>query len=146
MVSPTFILLPVNDADSVALVMRITSLNQGLKAWMIPQPRVNPMPVLLGMSDPVNSLIADCPLTGLRYIFLGHKGDPNMKRGPEWAKEGSFLVFRQLDQKVPEFERFLEEWAPKVPGTNYKGPNGPAKLGAHLMGRWKSGRSTIPIS
>ncbi|KAF4162342.1 hypothetical protein CNMCM6936_002280 [Aspergillus lentulus] len=73
------------------------------------------------------------------YIFLGHKGDPNMKRGPEWAKEGSFLVFRQLDQKVPEFEKFLEEWAPKVPGTNYKGPNGPAKLGAHLMGRWKSG-------
>ncbi|KAI9373687.1 hypothetical protein BJX61DRAFT_532999 [Aspergillus egyptiacus] len=73
------------------------------------------------------------------YIFLGHKGDPNMKRGPAWAKEGSFLVFRQLDQKVPEFEKFLEEAAPTVPGTNYQGPNGPAKLGAHMMGRWKSG-------
>ncbi|GIC94424.1 uncharacterized protein Aud_010924 [Aspergillus udagawae] len=77
------------------------------------------------------------------YIFLGHKGDRNKKKGPEWAKEGSFLVFRQLDQKVPEFEKFLEESAPNIPGTNYKGPNGPAKLGAHLMGRWKSGKGLI---
>ncbi|KAE8376149.1 hypothetical protein BDV26DRAFT_282891 [Aspergillus bertholletiae] len=73
------------------------------------------------------------------YIFLGHEGDPDRRRGPKWAKEGSFLVFRQLDQKVPEFEDFLARKASEVPGTNYSGPNGAEKLGAHLMGRWKSG-------
>ncbi|PYI17504.1 Dyp-type peroxidase [Aspergillus violaceofuscus CBS 115571] len=77
------------------------------------------------------------------YIFLGFEGDPNKKRGPAWAKEGSFLVFRQLDQKVPEFEKFLEEKASQIPGPNYAGPNGPAKLGAHLMGRWKSGAPVV---
>ncbi|RHZ49397.1 uncharacterized protein CDV56_105583 [Aspergillus thermomutatus] len=94
-------------------------------------------PKIKGLDDPPAKGEPHACLPG--YIFLGHKGDPNMKRGPEWAKEGSFLVFRQLDQKVPEFEKFLEEAAPKVPGTNYQGPNGPAKLGAHMMGRWKSG-------
>jgi hypothetical protein len=46
----------MNDADSVVLVTRITSLNRELKAWMIPQPRMNPMLALLGVSDPVDSL------------------------------------------------------------------------------------------
>ncbi|OOF89813.1 hypothetical protein ASPCADRAFT_60793, partial [Aspergillus carbonarius ITEM 5010] len=78
------------------------------------------------------------------YIFLGHEGDPNKKRGPAWAKEGSFLVFRQLDQKVPEFNTFLKEAAPSIPGSNYSGEDGPEKLGAHLMGRWKSGAAEYP--
>ncbi|OGM43961.1 hypothetical protein ABOM_008003 [Aspergillus bombycis] len=73
------------------------------------------------------------------YIFLGHEGDPDRRRNPKWAKEGSYLVFRQLDQKVPEFETFLEQKAKEIPGTNYAGENGPEKLGAHMMGRWKSG-------
>ncbi|KAB8217587.1 hypothetical protein BDV33DRAFT_137433 [Aspergillus novoparasiticus] len=70
------------------------------------------------------------------YIFLGHEGDPERRRGPKWAKEGSFLVFRQLNQKVPEFEAELKRLAEKIPG-NYGG--NPEKLGAHMMGRWKSG-------
>ncbi|RAK98080.1 uncharacterized protein BO80DRAFT_504238 [Aspergillus ibericus CBS 121593] len=94
-------------------------------------------PKIKGLDDP--------PATGEPhacppgYIFLGHEGDPNKKRGPAWAKEGSFFVFRQLDQKVPEFNTFLKEAAPTIPGTNYSGDDGPEKLGAHLMGRWKSG-------
>ncbi|KAE8143537.1 hypothetical protein BDV38DRAFT_289477 [Aspergillus pseudotamarii] len=70
------------------------------------------------------------------YIFLGHEGDPDKRRGPKWAKEGSYLVFRQLDQKVPEFQKDLIAMAEEIPG-NYGG--NPEKLGAHLMGRWKSG-------
>ncbi|KAE8422631.1 hypothetical protein BDV36DRAFT_310339 [Aspergillus pseudocaelatus] len=70
------------------------------------------------------------------YIFLGHEGDPDRRRGPKWAKEGSYLVFRQLDQKVPEFQKDLKRMADEIPG-NYGG--NPEKLGAHLMGRWKSG-------
>ncbi|KAE8155286.1 hypothetical protein BDV25DRAFT_135033 [Aspergillus avenaceus] len=101
----------------------------------ISQPRID------GLDDPPEKGEPQACLPG--YIFCGLNGDPNRRRGPKWAKEGSFLVFRQLDQKVPEFETFLEKkaWDPVegIPGTNYKGPHGPAKLGAHLMGRWKSG-------
>lgn len=36
--------------------------------------------------------------------------------------------------------RFLEEAAKKI--SNYQGPGGAEKLGAHMMGRWKSGIMT----
>ncbi|PIG78972.1 hypothetical protein AARAC_003616 [Aspergillus arachidicola] len=71
------------------------------------------------------------------YIFVGHDGDPRKDIMPPWAVEGSFLVFRQLDEKVPEFNKFVEEAAKKIP--NYSGENGAEKLAAHMMGRWKSG-------
>ncbi|KAF5860188.1 hypothetical protein ETB97_001831 [Aspergillus alliaceus] len=69
-------------------------------------------------------------------ILVGHDGDKMDQ--PKWAKDGSFLVFRDLQQLVPEFDRFLEENANKVPST----PESPAtkeKLAAYLMGRWKKG-------
>lgn len=40
------------------------------------------------------------------YIFVGHPGDPRKDTTPSWSKDGSFLVFRQLDQKVPEFNKY----------------------------------------
>jgi deferrochelatase/peroxidase EfeB len=36
-------------------------------------------------------------------IFVGHEGDNNDQ--PEWAHDGSFLVIRELQQKVPEFDK-----------------------------------------
>jgi deferrochelatase/peroxidase EfeB len=38
-----------------------------------------------------------------RMIFCGHDGD-DMNQ-PKWAKDGSFLVFRDLQQLVPEFDK-----------------------------------------
>lgn len=36
-------------------------------------------------------------------ILCGHDGD---KMGqPQWARDGSFMVFRDLQQLVPEFEK-----------------------------------------
>ncbi|KAF5858292.1 hypothetical protein ETB97_004611 [Aspergillus alliaceus] len=68
-------------------------------------------------------------------IFLKRDGDPLNQ--PAWAKDGSFLVFRDLQQFVPEFERFLEENADQVEST---GPHPPSeKLAALLMGRWRNG-------
>ncbi|KAJ5938688.1 hypothetical protein N7466_001822 [Penicillium verhagenii] len=71
------------------------------------------------------------------YIFVGHDGDPRQHKMPPWSYEGSFLVFRQMDEKVPEFNKFVKEAASKIP--NYQGDNGAEKLAAHMMGRWKSG-------
>lgn len=55
---------------------------------------------------------------------------------PRWACDGSYLVFRRLRQDVHKFHSFLHDQA---------GPLGvtPAKLGAHLVGRWASGAPTM---
>ena len=66
-------------------------------------------------------------------ILLGEEGDENRSsiRQGSW-KDSSFLVFRKLSQKVPEFNKFLE-----------KPPTGltPEQFGAKLVGRWPSGTS-----
>ncbi|KAI3397700.1 hypothetical protein diail_10469 [Diaporthe ilicicola] len=67
-------------------------------------------------------------------ILLGRNGDTVSR--PAWAKDGSFLAFRFLQQLVPEFDRFLELNAPRV---NDPAVNTAELLGARLTGRWKSG-------
>jgi len=60
----------------------------------------------------------------------------------DWTRDGSFLVFRYLLQKVPEFNSFLRANALKInPITSQSlGPtDGSELLGARLVGRWKSG-------
>ncbi len=51
---------------------------------------------------------------------------------PEWAKDGSFYVFRRLRQNVQGFNDFLSQQAAAV-GLS------PDQLGTKLVGRWKSG-------
>jgi Dyp-type peroxidase family len=57
-----------------------------------------------------------------------------------WTKNGSFLVFRRYRQDLPGFRSFLQKAADylahKHPALNDMNS---AKLGAMLMGRWKSG-------
>jgi hypothetical protein len=74
------------------------------------------------------------------HILLGETGD-TLPRDP-WMVDGSFLVFRYLFQKVPEFDDFLDRNALKMPGLTRK--DGADLLGARLVGRWKSG--TWPVS
>ncbi|KAJ9265456.1 hypothetical protein DTO271D3_3197 [Paecilomyces variotii] len=69
-------------------------------------------------------------------ILCGHDGD---KMGqPAWARDGSFMVFRDLQQLVPEFEKFLEDNAGKFPEFERHDRPG-EKLAAYLMGRWRNG-------
>src|SRR3954452_16601581 len=51
---------------------------------------------------------------------------------PDWAKNGSFLVYRRLRQDVAAFQQFIAAHA---------APLGlpPAAVGAKLVGRWASG-------
>lgn len=64
----------------------------------------------------------------------GFNTDPGhtSKSGPEWTKDGSYLVFRRLAQDVQGFRRHVKELA---------AANGLSEdlMGAKLVGRFKSG-------
>ena len=49
-----------------------------------------------------------------------------------WAKNGSYMVFRRLEQRVPEFHRFVAAQAPRI-GIY------PELLASRMVGRWRSG-------
>ncbi|CAA7264490.1 unnamed protein product [Cyclocybe aegerita] len=70
-------------------------------------------------------------------IILGHDGDLNKDNRAPWMVDGSFLAFRWLFQKVPEFDDFLNRNALQGPGMTRQ--QGADLLGARLVGRWKSG-------
>ncbi|KDN36436.1 hypothetical protein RSAG8_10828, partial [Rhizoctonia solani AG-8 WAC10335] len=102
-------------------------------------------------------------------IVMGYPGDPVPKsKRPDWAKGGTMMVFRKLQQDVLAFKAYCEEngsrWKEFIPG----GANNEAKLGveqglpeherkrkldeagtelfaARFVGRWKSG-APIPLA
>jgi Dyp-type peroxidase family len=53
-------------------------------------------------------------------------------RGPDWMRNGSYMVFRRLNQLVPEFHKFSLDSANNL-GTD------PVLFEARMVGRWKSG-------
>lgn len=69
-------------------------------------------------------------------ILVGRPGDSLKDNRPLWSLDGSFLAFRKLQQKVPEFQKFLNDEGEKNGLT-------PDLLGAKLVGRWKNGMSSI---
>lgn len=64
--------------------------------------------------------------------IIANLPDTLKKKGPLWAKDGSYLVIRRLRQDVDGFHRFLESEAKKHDTSS-------DLLGAKLVGRWKSG-------
>jgi deferrochelatase/peroxidase EfeB len=66
-------------------------------------------------------------------FLLGETGDTVAR--PSWAKDGSFLAFRKLQQFVPEFNKFLLDNP-----TN----GNPELTGARMVGRWKSVSIFLP--
>jgi Dyp-type peroxidase family len=58
-------------------------------------------------------------------------GQPPDMAAP-WLRNGSYMVFRRLEQRVPEFRKFVAERAARL-GME------PELLGARMIGRWKSG-------
>lgn len=62
-------------------------------------------------------------------------GSYDPRKRPEWMVDGSFLVFRKLEQDVQKFIDLTEQHAATAHCAN------PDHFGAKLMGRWKSGRN-----
>jgi Dyp-type peroxidase family len=83
-------------------------------------------PGVEGLTDPFPGQQTLDPGT---FVFgYGASTDPPVS----WMSNGSFMVFRRLEQLVPEFDAFLISEANRL-GTD------PVLLGARLVGRWKSG-------
>lgn len=85
----------------------------------------------LGVNDPANALL-NPPKPPLEPVTR-----------PAWATDGSFLAFRYLKQKVPEFHDFTKRNALTVsPSTDpaHPNPTGAELLAARLVGRWPSGK------
>jgi Dyp-type peroxidase family len=61
-----------------------------------------------------------------------HKEGPPPHVAAPWFRNGSYMVFRRLEQKVPEFRKFVAERAIWL-GMD------PQLLAARMVGRWKSG-------
>jgi Dyp-type peroxidase family len=99
---------------------------------------------LTSVSDPIRS--PDEGLPGQDLVWPGEfvfgypgqdrdhptKGGPPPKMAAPWMRNGSYIVFRRLEQKVPEFWRFVREHAVRL-GMD------PELLAARMVGRWKSG-------
>ncbi|KAK7033639.1 dye-decolorizing heme-containing peroxidase [Paramarasmius palmivorus] len=93
-----------------------------------------------GISQPAVQGFVQNPLPGQTpipagVILTGEDGDSTTR--PAWAKGGSFLAFRQLQQLVPEFSKFVTDNALSVPGLSAQ--ENADLLGARMVGRWKSG-------
>lgn len=73
-------------------------------------------------------------------ILLNRPGDTLVR--PTWALDGTFMVFRKLQQKVPEFNAWTLANAVEDPARNLSQKGGAALLGARMFGRWKSGAPT----
>ena len=72
-------------------------------------------------------------------IIKGHPGDTafdNNNTRPAWQIDGTVMVFRQLKQLVPEFDKFVADNAVSVPGLTQQ--ENIDLTGARLVGRWKS--------
>ncbi|OQE96789.1 hypothetical protein PENNAL_c0001G11003 [Penicillium nalgiovense] len=69
-------------------------------------------------------------------IFTGLDGEK--AKQPRWATEGSFLVFREIEERVPEFHKYVRDSSKEIP--SFDDGTG-EKLAAYLMGRWKNGHT-----
>lgn len=65
-----------------------------------------------------------------------HEGETSR---PEWMHNGSFIVFRKLEQNVKDFEALTDQWQKYHCASK-------AHMGAKLMGRWQSGKPLIVAS
>jgi Dyp-type peroxidase family len=85
-------------------------------------------------------------------FVLGYENERGAKHStPQGVKDlgrnGTYLVFRQLEQNVEEFDRFLSETAELVrSGIGFGAGNAKEWVAAQLVGRYRSGEPLIPAA
>lgn len=100
------------------------------------EPGVKGFDTLQGITSVSPNKTADKVLVDPGIFVCNRPGDSITDR-PSWTTDGSFLVFRWLEQKVPEFKsdlmKFARNFNPKA--TISDGDS----IGARIIGRWQSG-------
>ncbi|KAK5071212.1 hypothetical protein LTR64_007716 [Lithohypha guttulata] len=71
-------------------------------------------------------------------IVLCNRDQDPVQNRPAWSTDGSFLVFRWLEQKVPEFNQDLKKFAKQL-GMNPDSQTDCEGIAARIIGRWPSG-------
>jgi Dyp-type peroxidase family len=86
-----------------------------------------------GISQPDKEPAREAPAWG--EFVLGHQNQIGQRApGPDWARHGSYAVFRRLSQDVARFRQTLADQASKT-----RRDLTPELLGAKLVGRWTTG-------
>lgn len=108
-------------------------------------------PRLIADDDPLGRIFASpgVPLIQPGEFVLGYpRQDPDdaeltqdpadTRTEPEWARDGSYLVYRRLRQDVAAFERFLDHGAASLAAQGFTDVDR-ERFGAMCVGRWKDG-------
>ena len=106
----------------------------------VSQPGVRSLTPRQNPDDPDQGLPGQDLIWPGQFVFGYSAQDPQdpTKEGPPrplpfpWMRNGSYMVFRRLEQRVPEFDGYIDAQA-RALGVD------PALLQARLIGRWKSG-------
>ncbi|KAJ7060955.1 hypothetical protein C8F01DRAFT_1141391 [Mycena amicta] len=101
-----------------------------------------------GMSNPQIKDVTFTDKKPMRYsgtavipigvIVMGRDGDEDKHLRPAWAVDGSLVVTRKLNCRVPEFDDYCMSEGMKL-FEDLAPDQAAAKFGARLMGRWKNG-------
>ena len=76
-------------------------------------------------------------------IIMGYKGDPvfdstdpDIHKRPTWTRDGTFMVFRKLEQDDKGFEDYCRQKYVRRKDLTFQ--EGADLWGARMVGRWKS--------
>ena len=69
--------------------------------------------------------------------------EKDQAKGPAWAKHGSLIVYRRLQQNPKAFWQYVEDTAKKLQKKYPKEAPDKERFGAMLIGRWKSGTPLV---
>lgn len=111
-----------------------------------------------GISQPaMRGLICPCPgqtEVDVGVLITGYEGDPVRENRPTWGKDGTFMVFKKLEQDVPGFNEYKlkngprwREFVPPVlvePSQTLTDEESSELFGARLFGRFQSG-APLPL-
>jgi len=88
---------------------------------------------------PVGPLVKACDDS---RNHLPPSDNPNQLGWHDFGRNGTYLVYRKLEQHVSRFWRFIAQESLRLPGPSAPGPSTMAWLASKMMGRWPDGTPT----